>query len=280
MAEPVFEQYVGLPAPALRDCVGTYAGYRMAGYEPGLHPGLPSRSLTFIVSFDQPVDLTAMPGSDQPPEAFFSLVGGLHDHAVAIRHDGHQHGIQLDLTPVGARRRFGMPAAELASRVVSLPDLLGSLGRELVDRLSATLDWKARFAILDDVLVRALHDADPAQPEVAYAWDRLVGSDGAVAVGAIAKEVGWSRRHLGERFRGEFGLSPKVMGRIVRFERANELLTTGPATLAEVAAVCGFTDQSHMTREWQALVGQSPGAWLEEVPLPSVQDDLTPAPAG
>jgi AraC-like DNA-binding protein len=174
---------------------------------------------------------------------------------------------------------FGRPASELASLVVPLDDVLGRAGVELVDRLSSTSSWDERFAVLDDVLGRvaaAAPDRRLAGPadEVAFAWDRLAGSSGAAPVGAVAGEAGWSRRHLSERFRREFGLGPKTMARVFRFERARMLLQRpGAWNLARVAAECGYADQAHLTREWNSLVGVTPTAWLTNERLPIVQDD-------
>lgn len=92
-------------------------------------------------------------------------------------------------------------------------------------------------------------------------------------MGTLAQEVGGSRRHLGERFRREFGLTPKVAGRVMRFESTRRLLgTPGRPGLADVAARCGYADQAHLTREWRELAGCTPSTWLTEE-LPSIQDD-------
>ncbi len=96
-------------------------------HRPGVHRGLPSRHLTFIVTLDGTVDLACMPDSAAPPASFTALAGGLHARPALISHDGHQHGIQLHLTPLGARVLLGLPAGELASTVVELGTLLGQL---------------------------------------------------------------------------------------------------------------------------------------------------------
>jgi AraC-like DNA-binding protein len=44
--------------------------------------------------------------------------------------------------------------------------------------------------------------------------------------------------------------------------------------LAEVAAVCGYADQAHMTHDWVTFAGSSPLAWLAEEQLPFVQDEV------
>jgi AraC-like DNA-binding protein len=264
------------PAPPLRPFVDRYLGYRQEGFPAGVHRGLPSRHLTFIVSLADPVDIAGMPDAEQRPGAFQAFVGGLHAAPATIRHDGTQVGVSIDLTPLGARALLGMPAGELAWSVVDLEDVIGRPGRELVERLAGAPSWTARFAVLDAVLARRLVEPAGPPPEAVRAWDRLVASGGTVDVRSLAREVGWSRRHLSERLRVELGLPPKVLARVLRFERARRLLQ-GPErpSVAEVAAVCGYYDQAHLNREWRELAGCSPLAWLAEEELPSVQDDAT-----
>ena len=274
--ETIAQMVAGRPPPALRPYVSSYTGYRYQGFEPGTHQGLPSRSLTFIVAFDEPLELAAMPDPAQRPGHFVALVSGLHAHAATIRHDGNQHGVQLGITPAGARALLGRPASELATAVVGLDEVWGRRAGELVERLSEAPGWAERFAVIDDVFGRALAAAPrlaEAPDEVAYAWDRLAATAGAAAVTSVAREAGWSRRHLSERFRTEYGLPPKVMARVFRFERARMMLQRPAApSLARVAAECGYADQAHLTREWRDLAGASPSAWMSSERLPIVQD--------
>lgn len=269
---PVSEMVAARPRPQLSPLVAGYTGYRIEGAEPGVHRGLPSRHLTFIVTLDGTVDLAAMPDPAQPPASFATLVGGLHCAPALISHDGHQHGIQLALTPLGTRVLLGLPAGELASTVVDLGTLLGPVAGELLDRLRSARTWTDRFLELDDVLSRIAGQRGRPAPELSWAWRRLTASHGRVGVGALAEEVGWSRRHLGERFRREFGLTPKVAGRVMRFEVAHRLLQAPdrPA-LAEIAARAGFYDQAHLHREWRELAGCTPSRWIAEE-FPSVHD--------
>ena len=275
--ERIAEAATHWPPPALRPFVESVVGYHYAGFEPGVHRGLPSRHLTIVVSLDGPLDMT-LPDGRQTTLALDALVSGLHAAPVAIHHDGLQHGVQLQLTPLGARTLLGLPAAELAHRVVPLDDVLGTAG-ELGDRVATAGTWTERFAALDDVLGRAVARTSPPRPpraEVAYVFDRLVrAAPHGPGVGALAAEVGWSRRHLAEQFRREYGLPPKLLARILRFEQARGLLARPrrPA-LADVAAVCGYADQAHMTHDWVAFAGSSPLAWLAEEQLPFVQDEV------
>lgn len=274
MGGPVSDWTWGRPCAALRPYVDGYTGYRMAGFPPGLHQGLPGRYLTLVISFAAPIDIVRMPDPAQSPAAVPMGVGGLHAGPATIAHDGDQAGVDVALSPLGARHVFGMPAGALASTVVDLTELLGPGVAHLPERLAAMTMWAERFALLDRVLADALVDTPPAAPEVTRAWNRLVATGGRIPIDGLAREVGWSRRHLAQRFRSELGLSPKTAGRVLRFERSVRLLrgTPGPRDLAAVAYACGYHDQPHLNRDWRELAGRSPTEWLTEE-LPNIQDD-------
>ncbi|WP_026313957.1 AraC family transcriptional regulator [Actinomadura flavalba] len=256
------------PVPALRRYVDSYVGFDLRGLPAGVHSGPPSRVLTAVISLSDPLELAAGVGDGSPVTRFDSVAAGLMDRSVAIHHDGRQLGVKVALTPLGARAVYGVPAAALAQRLVPLDEILGAPGVELTDRLRAASTWAARFAVLDEVLLRAVgrgSGGDPARrmrPEVAEAWRRLVAARGRVQVGAVAAELGWSRRHLTERFRGELGLSPKSVARVLRFEHAHDLATARDRLpWAEVATIAGYADQSHLVRDWSVFTGRTPTAW-------------------
>lgn len=233
-----------------------------------MHCGPPGRVLTAVISLSGPLDVAAGVDDGSPVTRFSSVAGGLMRRSVAIHHDGRQEGVQVSLTPLGARAVYGMPAADLAHRLVPLDELLGALGVELVDRLRVARTWTARFAVLDELLLRAVGrgaGGDPVsrvRPEVAEAWRRLLAARGRVQIGRVAEDLGWSRRYLTERFRGEVGLSPKTFARVLRFEHAHELAARrDPLPWADVASVSGYADQAHLVRDWGEFTGRSPTAW-------------------
>ncbi|WP_190086512.1 AraC family transcriptional regulator [Streptomyces longisporoflavus] len=254
------------PAPALRQYVDSYVGFDLRGLPAGVHCGPPGRALTAVISLSDPLEVAAGVDDGSPATPFSSVAGGLMCRSVAIHHDGRQQGVQVALTPLGARAIYGMPAAELAHRLVPLDELLGALAVELVDRLRSATTWAARFTALDELLLRAVgrggHRMPRQPPEVTEAWRRLVTARGCVQVGALAAELGWSRRYLTERFRGEMGLAPKTFARVLRFERAHELAAAqDPLPWGDVATVSGYADQAHLVRDWREFTGRSPTAW-------------------
>jgi AraC-like DNA-binding protein len=113
-------------------------------------------------------------------------------------------------------------------------------------------------------------------PELTWAWGALDQSHGQVPIRALARAVGWSERHLINQFRVYFGVRPKTTARRLRFSYAFDMLATHPTTdFSTIAAQTGYSDQSHMTREFQTFSGVSPG-----VLRTARFDDLPGIPAG
>lgn len=252
--------------PRLRPFVAAAVGYRHEGLPPGEHLGLPSPFLTLIVALDEPLEMAAHPDSAQPPGSYDALVGGLHTRPARIAHPGRQSGIQLSLTPAGARALLGCPAGALASLDAPLDDVLGQVGTDLVERVRAADGWPARFAVLEEVLLGRTQEG-ALRPEVAEAWRLTTTSAGRLPVAEVAARVGWSSRHLEQRFRAETGLGPKEAARVARFDRARRALagraaTGAPLDLAGLAVATGFADQAHLSREWRAFSGLPPTRWL------------------
>jgi AraC-like DNA-binding protein len=79
-------------------------------------------------------------------------------------------------------------------------------------------------------------------------------------LGELAAMVGASKYQLLRRFEKACGLPPHAWLQQQRAERARGLIRRG-LPLAEAAAECGFSDQSHMTRVFARLYGFTPGAW-------------------
>lgn len=258
--EPVWEAVAARPTGPLRGIVAEHHGYRQRGVPPARHLGLPSPYLTVIFTLDEPLHVARHADPAQPPGDHRTLVGGLHTAAALIEHGGAQSGIQLQLSPLGARALLGVPAGELAGVDLDAVDLLGRLGDDLQERLAAAPGWPARFRLLDEHLGR-LVDADRhPPPEVRHAWRLLRASGGTARVADVAAAVGWSERHLAARFRTEIGLTPKAAARVIRFDRARRMIVHTPG--AAVAATCGYADQPHLVRDFVAFTGLSPTAWL------------------
>ena len=269
--EIVDEAVRARPGAPARVAVLAYQGYRQRHVAPALHLGLPSPYLTLIVTLDEPLHIVAHVDRRRAPGAFDTLAGGLHTAPAVIGHDGAQSGIQLLVDPLAARALLGMPAAELAGYDGDGGEVMGPVSAEIHERVGAAATWPERFAALDRAVAALLrhHDGRPGPPApVAQAWRLLTASGGLMPVSAVADAVGYSDRHLTNRFRAELGLTPKTAARVIRFDRARRALQRqmggGGGTIGAVAADLGYHDQSHLGRDFADSTGRSPARWLAE----------------
>lgn len=83
----------------------------------------------------------------------------------------------------------------------------------------------------------------------------------------IAKVASISVFHLIRQFNGTFGCPPYVYITHQRLERARRLIEAGDTPLKCIAASCGFSDQSHMTRLFRREFKMTPGEYRKNVAL-------------
>jgi AraC-like DNA-binding protein len=257
-----WEMAIAPPAPHLRGLVTRYCGYAEYAPLPRRRVEVPTGDATLIVSLGPTLDV-AYPARSPQPETFGSFVAGMHETWATTEFYGWQEGLDVKLTPLALHMLAGVAMHELANRIVRLEDLLGGETELLVERLAGAPSWNERFALLDAALTRRLEDAPRPSPSVVWAWQRLRQTDGRIAVGALAAELGCSRRNLVREFRDQVGLPPKRMARILRFNRARRLLEHDDgARLAEIGQDCGYYDQPHLNREFREFAGASPTDFL------------------
>jgi AraC-like DNA-binding protein len=74
---------------------------------------------------------------------------------------------------------------------------------------------------------------------------------------SLAAGLDVSVRHLSRAFTANLGVSPKRFARLARFQRILAQCRSG-RSWSEIAYVCGLTDQAHLVKEFQDIVGETP----------------------
>jgi AraC-like DNA-binding protein len=167
--------------------------------------------------------------------------------------------LEVWLDPLGAYRLLGLPVNELSGQLTDLADVLGGTARRLTEQLRETPNWRQRFALMDQFLLRRMAGGPRASPQVGRAWQRLVTTGGTVPIGQIADEVGWSHKHLIVQFRRQAGLPPKTAARLIRFDWVwRHVDRRRPLDWGQVAAEVGYADQAHLIRHFREFTGITP----------------------
>jgi AraC-like DNA-binding protein len=253
---PGLEMVRRAPISQLQGIVTDICGYRDTS--PSRNVEYASLTIPLVISFAEPFAI-GLGRSPNDNDRFGSFAAGLYAGPVVIESRGAACCVQINFTPLGARRFFGLPMSELTDRMVGLDDVLGHQGERLREQLGNAPDWSRRFDIIQGFVTARLAATARTQTEIAWAFDRIVASGGRARVASVARELGWSRKHLAGRFSDAIGAGPKTLSRIVRFNRALGLSRLGVSGWADIAADCGYSDQAHLVREFRDLAGETPG---------------------
>ncbi|MFD5146438.1 helix-turn-helix domain-containing protein [Streptomyces sp. NPDC058401] len=249
------------PAAALRPLILNYTGFHTEFTAPRRRLELPTGCVTLVFSFSEGLwvsrteDLAA---ARLRPVARAMISGPRTVPAIGV-HSGVVHGLEVNMTPQGCYRLFGVPMWHFEDAHVDLVDVLGPQGRHLTERLQALPSWTERFALLDALFCARLDCGPSPAPEVDGALSGLWSNT--LSLTRVSAETGWSARTVRARFREQVGLSPKAMARVFRLQHALRMLAAGTAA-AQVAAVCGYHDQAHLSREVKSMTGLPPSRFV------------------
>jgi AraC-like DNA-binding protein len=223
------------------------------------------------------------------------IVAGPSTRAVTVRYPRAGLTVGARFRPGAAPPLLGVAADELRDRAVPLDALWGPAGATVTERVldaagrdlddlgdlgargdlgdAGTVASPAarggpgpRLAVLVEGLAARLDGAPAIDPAV-RASVLALRSTPATPVTALAAGTGLSERQLRRRVDVAVGYSPRMLARVVRFQRFLRAARATPAAardLARLAGEAGYADQAHLTREARRLAGLPPAALLDQ----------------
>jgi len=204
------------------------------------------------------------------------MVVGTMRTAAVVTMVGQVDLFGIRLHPGAALPLLGAPLGELTDRSVPLAELWGS-GAEALAGASEPAPLTERAARAERLLQQRLaqrlagstHARRGDEAMVAEAVSLMRRARGGVGVGQVAAALGVGQRRLERAFDRSVGLSPKALGRVLRFRRALRDMGrgregAGGSGWAALAIAAGYADQSHFIREFKALAGLTPSRYLAE----------------
>jgi AraC-like DNA-binding protein len=181
----------------------------------------------------------------------------------AVNYGRGEEFVGVRFRPGAASAVLEVSADELVDRRVALAELWGRAADSLADSLAATRSPVEAARHLAAAVLERTRSAAPPDAAVGAVVEALRLGGPGQRVADLAGSVGLSERQLLRRSRAALGYGPKMLDRIFRLQRFASLGARAPGTcLARLAAVAGFADQAHLTRESMRLAGETPAAFL------------------
>jgi AraC-like DNA-binding protein len=193
---------------------------------------------------------------------FYGVVSGLSTTTLSAT--GWAFGVMC--APAAGALIAGGPMSAFTDRHVDVAEVLGAEGEELTARVRAAMTVaphaEGSHAAAMTAFGVALRPLLPVDDEGRLVNDVVAFVEGdreVTRVAQVCERFDLSERALQRLVQRRIGLSPKWLIQRRRLQEAAEQLRTGVAGLGEVAAVLGYADQAHFTRDFARVTTMTPG---------------------
>lgn len=223
----------------------------------------PMPSLHLMINFGSPYPIYEPDRAQPLVTCAESWSVGLWDSYHIMDMPREMRILNVSFKPGGAYPFLQIPLSELHNQIVSLDAIWGHQAAEIRERLYDASTTAARFTLMEQLLLQRLQAAPTGFNAVQYAVDVIARSGGAVGIGALSDHIGISQKHLIAQFKHRVGGTPKALARLYRFR--NVLYTLNPAQPVDwtrIAHNCGYYDQSHFNKDFEAFTGHNPSDYL------------------
>jgi AraC-like DNA-binding protein len=193
------------------------------------------------------------------------VLGPVPSHNVLETEPGHFYfGIRFDpgVLPPFIDGKF----RDFCDQVVPLDDCI-------TDRkLEEDLIQSHFMGMRTDILLQAMHYHVDAEKDVAQKlfvdaviqW--IVKSKGCIRMDELAVQMQYSTRYIDKVFSQTMGISPKQFSQAIRFQNTLSQLTHGRSIkMVDLAQLCGYYDQSQMTRYFKSATGLTPKKYRDQI---------------
>ncbi|MFN7692989.1 MAG: helix-turn-helix domain-containing protein [Burkholderiales bacterium] len=260
---PVF--HFAPPSPALRGWVRQHQVIRLrfgGGLAVPVKPYWPRPAAALAFYLRDPEQVTLLPGALQRLKPRAVVIG--QPTVATLRQGGLDFSVyQIEFEPGALYRLTGLPLDTLTDDWVDAEALFPPSFRQLVDRLAQHEEPEQLIAHAEAWLAPLVHA--PRRPLAAadHVAQQLLQGDGP-GLDALALAHGLDVRQLRRQFAARTGVSPKLFGRVARFDRlvrqANLALQ---ARWLDLALDAGYHDHQHLARDFREFTRMSPSEFRQ-----------------
>lgn len=182
-----------------------------------------------------------------PPQLGITHIKGNNMKSIMVKFK-HNGFYRLFKTPLpvfendcyNARQIFNKEFGDVYEKVISAKDVVSKVNE------------------VQQFLIKKSEDAKPYHL-LNHAVDNFITHKGNLSIHDLASTACMSVRQLQRKFTDEFGIRPKLYGKLLRFNSANEMKKRLPhLSWGQIASRCGFYDQMHLIRDFKTIAHLNP----------------------
>jgi len=189
-----------------------------------------------------------------------AIAMGAHAEFFVIDTSQQRCVLGVQFRPGGAFPFLRMPADALQGEHVSIEDVWGAGARQLRERILELPTPLERCRTMEAELVARACGRLELRPEIDFAIGELERGE---SVSGVIQRTGYSAKRFTREFRCAVGLTPKVFGRVRRFQSTlRTIAMNDEPDWTEIALGCGYFDQAHFNHDFRAFSGISPSLYV------------------
>jgi AraC-like DNA-binding protein len=248
---------------------------------------VPSLGVAIVLNFAAPHRIIDPADPKRTTEHISAWVVALQHRHQLREAVGARDFMVVRFSPIGAQMLLQTPMDLLTDRILALEEIDRPFARLLTAHAEAAHHWAARFDIVEEIIAERLESAANPPSALLHSWQMLQEAPNRFDLARLPSEFGCSRRHLIAQFHTYFGMAPKTIARIRRFNLAVEAINRvgrrDPVSFpdgkpyldfqaagavctaikkairwADLALDCGYYDQSHFINEFRSFSGLTP----------------------
>lgn len=174
--------------------------------------------------------------------------------------------ISVVFLPVGVNAFFHLPMDRIAGLRLTAGDMEDKDLLELERVLTNTEEDRSCIFFIEQFLLKRLTGLSEYNVKRLDTAIRLINR-GRTDIAQLADAACLSKRQFNRIFSENIGAHPKEFSRIIRFQRALNMLESNSLnSLTAVAYECGYFDQSHMIKDFKAFSGYTPSEYIAVCP--------------
>lgn len=166
--------------------------------------------------------------------------------------------------PNGIYQLLGIPATEFQDSIIPVEEVFDQKVTAFQEKLSQQNN-QTRVELLNHFF-RSLIAAKSVsnQSIINNSLDLILKNKGDFSVKQLVEYTGYTERHLERKFKECIGLNPKKFGNVIRLHHFLKLLKnkSDATNLTTICYDAGFSDQSHLIKDFRKHTGISPREYL------------------
>ena len=189
-----------------------------------------------------------------------SVINGQQTSFFDLKVRGHISLFSVTFTPQGTRQFFNIPISEIYNMCLPLKMLAGKTADEIEEQLFHAPNMSSRIEVVEKFLFKKLLQSRKYEfRRMDYTIRTISASRGICRLTDLSGNACLSRKQFERSFSEHIGITPKQFLRVIRFQNSLSLKSKSPgSSITRIAHESGYSDQSHMVREFKRISGLTP----------------------